>query len=59
MGRTDIPGVWAAGNVSDLAAMVCAAIGSGVAAAAEINAELLDEDANAAVAARAQRLART
>ncbi len=29
MGRTEIPGVWAAGNVSDLVAMVAAATGTG------------------------------
>ncbi|MGH2585105.1 MAG: NAD(P)/FAD-dependent oxidoreductase [Dehalococcoidia bacterium] len=53
MGRTEIPGVWAAGNVSDLGAMVAAATGAGVAAAAAINADLVAEDAGAAVRARA------
>lgn len=44
MGRTEVPGAWAAGNVSDLAAMVATANGAGVA-----------EDAHAAVDARAVR----
>jgi thioredoxin reductase len=52
MGRTDLPGVWAAGNVSDLGAMIAAAMGAGVAAAAAINADLVQEDARAAVLAR-------
>jgi thioredoxin reductase (NADPH) len=50
MGRTGIPGVWAAGNTSDLSAGVAVAAGSGVVAAAGINADLIAEDA--AVAAR-------
>ncbi len=52
MGRTDIPGVWAAGNVSDLSATVSLAAGAGVAAGAAINAELVAEDAGAAVKER-------
>lgn len=54
MGRTEIPGVWAAGNVSDLAAMVGVASGAGVAAGAAINADLVAEDAGAAVRARSR-----
>jgi thioredoxin reductase len=53
MGRTEIPGVWAAGNASDLGAMIVAATGAGVASAAAINADLVAEDASAAVRARA------
>ena len=53
MGRTEIPGVWAAGNASDLAAMVAVASGAGVATAAAINVDLVAEDAGAAVRARA------
>lgn len=53
MGRTDLAGVWAAGNTSDLAAMVVSAAGSGVAAATGINADLVTEDARAAVRQRA------
>jgi thioredoxin reductase len=52
MGRTDIPGVWAAGNASDLKAMVATAMGAGVTAGADINADLVTEDAAAAVRAR-------
>jgi thioredoxin reductase len=52
MGRTDIPGVWAAGNTSDLGAMVAAATGAGVAAATAINADLVAEDTAAAVRAQ-------
>jgi thioredoxin reductase len=53
MGRTDIPGVWAAGNVSDLSAMVAAATAAGVAAAAAINGDLVVEDVDSSVRARA------
>lgn len=56
MGRTEISGVWAAGNVSDLSAMVAVATGAGVMAAAAVNADLVAEDAIAAVRARAARL---
>lgn len=52
MGRTEIPGVWAAGNASDLSAMVAVAAGAGVMAGAAINADLVAEDAAAAVRAR-------
>lgn len=52
-GRTDLPGVWAAGNVSDLSAMVSVASGAGVVTAAAINADLVAEDVGAAVARRA------
>jgi thioredoxin reductase len=44
-GRTDAPGVWVAGNVTDLAAQV------GAAAAAQINADLVAEETRQAVAA--------
>ncbi|WIG17572.1 NAD(P)/FAD-dependent oxidoreductase [Kocuria rosea] len=54
MGSTDVPGVWAAGNAGDLSAMVSAAAGAGVGAAAAINADLVAEEAAAAVRARAQ-----
>jgi thioredoxin reductase len=53
MGQTEIPGVWAAGNASDLRAMIVAATGAGVMTAAGINADLVAEDADAAVRARA------
>ncbi|WP_444963624.1 NAD(P)/FAD-dependent oxidoreductase [Nocardiopsis sp. M1B1] len=50
-GRTDVPGVWAAGNVTDLSAQVGASAASGAAAGAQINADLVDEDTRRAVAA--------
>jgi thioredoxin reductase len=50
-GATDVAGVYAAGNVADLGAMVAASSGSGVAAAAGINADLIGEDARKAVLA--------
>ncbi|MEE2059554.1 NAD(P)/FAD-dependent oxidoreductase [Rhodococcus artemisiae] len=53
MGKTEIPGVWAAGNASDLSAMVMVASGAGVMAGAAVNADLIAEDVAAAVDARA------
>jgi thioredoxin reductase len=50
-GRTDAPGVWVAGNVTDLAAQVGAAAAEGAAAAAQINADLVAEETRQAVAA--------
>jgi thioredoxin reductase len=59
-GRTDVHGVWVAGNVTDLAAQVGAAASSGAAAAAQINADLVADDTERAVTAyRARREART
>jgi thioredoxin reductase len=59
-GRTDVPGVWVAGNVTDLVAHVGAAASSGAAAAAQINADLVAEDTeNAVTAYRARHGART
>jgi len=43
-GRTNIPGVWAAGNVSNPRAQVITAAGEGSAAAIAINADLVLED---------------
>jgi thioredoxin reductase len=51
MGQTDLPGVWVAGNVTDLMAQVVAAAAQGVAAAAAVNMDLVNEDADRAVAA--------
>jgi thioredoxin reductase len=51
-GRTAVPGVWAAGNVTDLAAQVGAAAAAGTVAAAQINADLVAEETRAAAAAR-------
>ncbi|WP_245928963.1 NAD(P)/FAD-dependent oxidoreductase [Murinocardiopsis flavida] len=50
-GRTEAPGVWAAGNVTDLTAQVGAAAAAGAAAGAQINADLVAEDTRRAVAA--------
>ncbi|MGI8879383.1 MAG: NAD(P)/FAD-dependent oxidoreductase [Jatrophihabitans sp.] len=51
-GSTDVPGVWAAGNVTDLMAQVVTSAAAGAGAAAAINADLLDEDVRDAVAKR-------
>ena len=50
-GRTEVPGVWVAGNVTDLFAQVGNAAAAGAAAAAQINADLVAEDTRQAVAA--------
>jgi thioredoxin reductase len=44
-GSTDVPGVWVAGNVTDLAAQAGAAAAVGAWAAAQINADLVADDA--------------
>lgn len=51
MGATEVPGVWVAGNATDLAALVGAAAAAGVAAGAGVNADLAHEDAHRAVRA--------
>ncbi len=48
-GRTSVPGVWAAGNVTDPRAQVITAAGAGSAAAIAINADLVDDDVRDAV----------
>jgi thioredoxin reductase len=50
-GRTDVPGVWVAGNVTDLTAQVGAAAAAAAMAGAQINADLVMEETQAAVAA--------
>jgi thioredoxin reductase len=50
-GRAQAPGVWVAGNVTDLAAQVGAAAAAGALAAAQINADLVAEETRQAVAA--------
>jgi thioredoxin reductase (NADPH) len=53
-GRTSCPGVWAAGNATDVSAQVMTAAAAGLKAAAAINADLVLEDTRLAVeAARA------
>jgi thioredoxin reductase len=44
-GRTEVPGVWVAGNVTDLTAQVGASAAAGALAGAAINADLVDEEA--------------
>ena len=51
-GGTAVPGVWVAGNVTDLMAQVVTAAAAGLQAGAAINADLLVEDVRLAVAAR-------
>nr|WP_211659172.1 NAD(P)/FAD-dependent oxidoreductase [Phytoactinopolyspora halophila] len=51
-GRTDVPGVWVAGNVTDPVAQVGSAAAAGAAAAAQINADLVTEETRQAVDAR-------
>ncbi|WP_350347635.1 NAD(P)/FAD-dependent oxidoreductase [Agromyces sp. G08B096] len=51
MGRTSAPGVWAAGNVTDPRSSVPFAMAAGNFAGAAINADLVEEDVRAAVAA--------
>jgi hypothetical protein len=50
--------VWVAGNVSDLSAHVGSAAAAGALAAAQINADLVVEEAEAAVAAYRDRFTR-
>jgi thioredoxin reductase len=52
-GLTAAPGVWVAGNVTDLVATVIVAAAGGVTAASAINLDLVTEDARRAVARRA------
>ena len=49
-GKTSVPGVYLAGNVSDLGAQVGAAAAAGALAGARINADLVEEETAASVA---------
>lgn len=49
-GRTAVPGVWVAGNVTDLSAQVISAAAAGLGAGAMINMDLIEEETAAAVA---------
>lgn len=51
-GRTEVPGVWVAGNTADPLAQVVGAAASGAGAGAAINADLISEDTRDAVTAR-------
>jgi thioredoxin reductase len=50
-GLTEVPGVWVAGNVTDLTGWVVDAAAEGTSAAAAINADLVAEDTRRAVTA--------
>jgi hypothetical protein len=50
-GATGVPGVWVAGNVTDLMAQVITAAAAGLQAGGAINADLLFEDVRRAVQA--------
>jgi thioredoxin reductase len=50
-GRTAVPGVWVAGNVTDQMAQVISAAAAGLNVAAQLNADLITEDTACAVAA--------
>ncbi|MTD53927.1 NAD(P)/FAD-dependent oxidoreductase [Amycolatopsis pithecellobii] len=50
-GATAVPGVWVAGNVTNLMAQVITAAASGVTAAAAINADLVSDDVRQAMTA--------
>jgi thioredoxin reductase len=54
-GQTEAPGVWVAGNVTDLSAQVVVAAAEGVTVGAQVNADLAAEDARLAVKARRGR----
>ena len=51
-GLTLIPGVWVAGNVTDPKAQVISSAAAGVTAGAAINADLIADEVQLAVAAR-------
>ncbi len=53
IGATAVPGVWVAGNISDMSAQVVVSAAAGMRAGAMINADLVAEDARRAVAALA------
>jgi thioredoxin reductase len=57
-GRTSCPGVWAAGNATDVSAQVMTAAAAGLKAAAAINADLVLEDTRLAVEAARAPVAR-
>jgi thioredoxin reductase len=54
-GRTDVPGVWVAGNVTDVMAQVGASAAAGALAGAQINADLVAEETRLAVEANRLR----
>ncbi len=52
IGATEVPGVWAAGNVTRLTEQVIGAAAAGLMAAGAVNGDLIAEDTRLAVAAR-------
>jgi thioredoxin reductase len=54
-GATAVPGVWAAGNVTNIQAQVSSAAAAGLAAAAAVNNDLISDDAKRAVRAYRDR----
>jgi thioredoxin reductase len=54
-GRTEVPGVWVAGNVTELNAQVGGAAAAGAMAGAQINADLIGEETRKAVAANREQ----
>ena len=58
-GRTNLPGVWAVGNVADIAGFVIEAAAAGARAGAAINADLVDEDVARAMCEHTNRNAVT
>ncbi|MEC3982171.1 NAD(P)/FAD-dependent oxidoreductase [Amycolatopsis sp. H20-H5] len=54
-GLTAVPGVWVAGNVTDLIAQVSGAVAGGAFAGAAINADLITEDTRLAVETHRER----
>lgn len=48
-GASDLPGLWLAGNVTDLTAQVISSAAQGVLAAAAVNADLIDMETRNAV----------
>ncbi|GAA3092285.1 NAD(P)/FAD-dependent oxidoreductase [Streptomyces rectiviolaceus] len=58
-GATHVPGVWVAGNATDLTAQVGASAAAGALAGARMNADLVAADTEAALAAAQRDLTRT
>ncbi|ESU47329.1 putative reductase [Streptomyces sp. HCCB10043] len=54
-GATEVPGVWAAGNVTRLTEQVIGAAAAGLMAGGAVNGDLTTEDTRLAVAARRER----
>jgi thioredoxin reductase len=57
LGRCDVPGLWFAGNCTDTVGRVPAAVSEGAVAAAHINTDLVNEDADAAEQQETEHLA--